>query len=102
MKTTDFILVGSILIFMVIPIIIPLVMWQFLNIKESSFYRYARIMRKILAVVIGIQVVSAILSTPDWSSFAQIFGMVVAKVLIIYCLWRDWIKTFGKDSKDLS
>lgn len=98
----DLVFLGSALIFIVIPIIIPLVMWQFMGIKDSGFYKYARIMRKILAAIVGMQVISVILRTSDWNSFSQIFGIVLAKIIFVYCLLKDWGKIFVKNNQDLS
>lgn len=98
----DLLFLGSALIFIIIPIIIPLVMWQFMGIKDSGFYRYARIMRKILAAIVGMQVISVILRTSDWNSFTQIFGIVLAKIIFVYCLLKDWSKIFAKNNQELS
>lgn len=58
-------------IFIFVPVVVPLVMWQFSKIKNSAFYDCVKIMRRILAFIIGLQIISALFKTQDWIFFLK-------------------------------
>jgi hypothetical protein len=88
-----------VIIFLVFPIVIPLIYWYVLIKRDSKIFAFSRYIRRFWALAaLSLATITIYKNLPNFSF--ELLGQVLSQIIIAFLLWKRWVKASEKENSE--